>query len=89
MARERKYPMEDFARRGKEWYQAILPKVEVGHHGHYVVIDIDTGDYEVDEKDIVAWQRLVARRPEAQAWMERIGHPAGVKLGWRSLGVKL
>jgi hypothetical protein len=80
MPREATFLDEEFVRRGKELYQAILPRVEAGHHGHYVVIDVETGDYEVAEKDDVAWRRLRARRPETQVWMERIGCPASMKL---------
>ena len=49
----------------------------------FVLIDIETGDYEVDAADITALHRLLARRPEAQVWMRRVGSRSAYRLGPR------
>lgn len=75
---------EEIAARGEKIYdEKIRSEVEVAHHGDFVVIDIDTGDYEVDPKDINASTRLRVRRPEAVTFGLRVGFPAAYRLGGR------
>ncbi|MFP4651900.1 MAG: hypothetical protein ACLFM4_05685 [Phormidium sp.] len=38
-----------------------------------VVIDLETGDFEVDASEIAACDRLEATHPDAQIWIVRIG----------------
>lgn len=77
-----RYPMEEFARRGDEIYDRdIRAKVEPAHRGQLVAIDIETGDYELGENELVASNRLLARRPDAQIWVKRIGYPAVHRFG--------
>lgn len=73
--RQRRYPKEEFARRGNEIYDRdIRAQVEADHRGEYVAIDIETGQWEMDADEIVAGDRLVARIPDAQTWMTRVGY---------------
>jgi hypothetical protein len=69
-----RYPDEEFARRGKEIYSKIKHLVDEGNHGKILAIDIETGEYEVDESDIVAVDRLFARLPDPQVFCLRIGY---------------
>jgi len=41
--------------------------------GSFVVIDIETGAYEMDRPEVAASDRLLARHPDAQVWLRRIG----------------
>jgi hypothetical protein len=44
-----RYRKEEFARRGDEIYERDLrPHVEAGNEGKFIVIDIETGGYEID-----------------------------------------
>jgi hypothetical protein len=73
---QRRYPKEEFARRGKEIYEsAIRPQVEADNRGKYVAIDIETGAWEVDSSELEASNRLRQRVPDAQTWILRIGYP--------------
>ncbi len=38
-----------------------------------MVIDLETGAFEVDASDVAACDRLEASHPDAQIWMIRIG----------------
>jgi len=68
------YSKEEFARRGDEIYERELrPILEKGGDGKFVAIDIDTGAYEVDSDELAASDRLLARVPNAQIWLRRIG----------------
>jgi hypothetical protein len=61
------YSKEEFARRGEEIYERdVRPRVEAGDEGKFVVIDIDTGAYEIDEDELAASDRLFARNSDAQ-----------------------
>jgi hypothetical protein len=69
-----RYSKEEFARRGDEIYERdIRPYIEAGNEGKMIVIDIDTGAYEIDVDELVASDRLLARHPDAQIWLTRIG----------------
>ena len=72
--RQRRYPMEEFARRGDEIYDRdIRSQVEPEHNEKIVAIDIDTGAWELDPDEDAAADRLEARLPNAQIWVVRIG----------------
>ena len=81
--RERKYPREEYARMGREWYQKILPAIKEGNHGKFVAIDIETGEYEMGDDRLQPVERLKERRPGVWVWLERVGYAAPTKIGFR------
>jgi hypothetical protein len=84
--RQRRYSKEELARRGQELYESgIRQQVEAGNDGKIVAIDIETGEFEVDENIVPATNRLFERYPNAQPWVIRIGHRAVDHFGARSL----
>jgi hypothetical protein len=84
--RQRRYSKEEIARRGQELYESgIRQQIEAGNEGKIVAIDIETGDFEVDETVLAATARLFERRPDAQPWVIRIGYRAVDRFGARSL----
>ncbi len=69
-----RYSKEEFARRGEEIFaRDIRPHLEGIPVSHFVLIDIETGAFEVDESELAASDRLRARHPDAQVWMRRVG----------------
>ena len=69
-----RYSKEEFARQGDAIYETQLrPALEKENKGKFVAIDIETGAYEVDGDELVASDRLLARIPNAQVWLRRIG----------------
>ena len=77
-----KYSPEEVEARGELVYaQQIRPKVEAGNHGKFVVIDIETGEYEVDDDDLSATKRALTKRPDAVLYGVRIGYPTAYTLG--------
>jgi hypothetical protein len=69
-----RYSKEEIARRGDEIYERdILPRLHREDEGKLVLIDIETGDYEMNSDEIAASDRLLVRRPDAQVWMRRVG----------------
>jgi len=72
---------ESVASRGKELYVTKIRELTRGTAtGDFVVIDIHTGDFEVDPDDVTATMRLMERRPDAITWAERVGYPAAYNL---------
>jgi hypothetical protein len=78
------YSSDEVVRRGEEIYRRDLKdKLEPGNKGKMVVIDIESGDYEMDPEDLEASMRLKKRRPNAVIYGLRIGYPAAYKMGFR------
>ena len=83
--RQPRYSKEEHARRGADWYERrVRPQVEDGNRGRVVGIDVDTGDFELGDDTLTAADRLLARRPDAQIWFVRIGHPGVYRFGPRA-----
>lgn len=82
---EPKYSKVEFARRGEEIFaKSVLPKIDIKQNdGKLVLIDIETGDFEIDGDELAAARRLRDRRPQAQVWMRRIGRKAARRFGGR------
>ena len=58
-----RYSKAEFARRGDEIYDRdISPHAGPADEGKFVVINIETGEYEVGRDELVASDRLLARR---------------------------
>jgi hypothetical protein len=71
---ERRYSKDDLARLGEAIYESGLAKIlEPTAQGKLVAIDVDSGDYDVDLDELAACDRLLARRPNAQVWLMRVG----------------
>lgn len=69
-----RYSKEEFARRGEEIFERVVrPRVEGEDERKFVLIDIETEDFEVDVDEIAASDRLFARNPDAQVWFRRVG----------------
>ena len=85
IVRQPQYSKEEFARRGDEIYESqVRPQVEAGNSGKIVAIDLETGDFEVDAREIAACDRLEARHSDAQIWIVRIGSRHVRRFGGRT-----
>ena len=64
-----RYSREEFARRGDDIYDRVVaPRLEEDDLGKFVLMDIDSEDYEIAASD-----RLLARKPGARVWFTRTG----------------
>ena len=78
------YDRHEIARRGEEIYEReFKKKLEPTHTGKFLVIDIDTGNSEMDTDEVAAFQRAMARNPDGRRYLKRIGFPAAHRLGGR------
>ena len=77
-----KYSPQEVEARGEKIYEEqIRPNVESGNKGKFVVMDIETGEYEVDKDDLAATKRALAKRSDAVLYGVRIGYPTAYTLG--------
>jgi hypothetical protein len=74
---------EEIHRRGEALYHQRLRRlVETPENvGKEIVIDVETGDYAIDESGLAASHHLLARHPGAALYGLRIGYNAVYALG--------
>ena len=74
---------DEIDQRGQRLYEerirSLVEKPE--NIGKQIVIDVVTGDFEVDEDGLTASRRLLARHPGAALYGLRIGYNAVYSLG--------
>ena len=84
--RKRRYPKEEFERRGDEVFERVVhPTLTPGDRGKFVAVDIETGEFELAANELAAGDQLLARIPDAQIWMVRVGSYAVHHFGGRTL----
>ena len=83
-ARERR-PREETTRLGREIYEReIKAQVESSHHGEYVAIDVESGNWAIADDALSAANGLRAERPDAlDVFLLRVGHRALHHFGGR------
>lgn len=73
---------DEIADRGQELFERkIRSSLAPGARGSFLVLDVETGDYELDRDELAALQRARARRPGAPLYVVRIGYPTAYRLG--------
>jgi hypothetical protein len=78
------YSPEEIARLGNQIYQRdIRDKVLPLHKGKFLVLDIESEDYEIDDDDLSAEEVLRARRPDGVLFGLRIGYTSAYTLAGR------
>jgi len=77
------WTVEEVAQRAKQFYdQGIRSCVEHGDNiGKMIVIDAETGEYEIDESGVESILALKQNNPNARLFMMRIGYNAAFGFG--------
>jgi hypothetical protein len=77
-----RYSSDEIVDRGQALYdEQIRAKVEPQHNGKFLVLDVDTGDYQIDADSYAAYERAAAKCADARFYLLRVGYPAAVTLG--------
>jgi len=77
-------PTGDIVERGTRIYDERLRHLlEPQQNGKYVVIDIETGEYELDEDHMAASDRAAAKSPGAPLYATRVGSRSLGRVGGR------
>ena len=77
-----KYPLDEIGDRGEAIYREKLQHLNRPENvGKYVIIDIETGDYEMGDDGDAASDRIHARRPDGEFYEVLIGYRASGVIG--------
>ncbi len=77
-----RYSSGEIAERGQALYdQQVRGIVESSHKGEYLVLDIETGEYEMDVSELAALKRAKAKNPGAAFYMLRVGYSSAYRIG--------
>ncbi len=81
-----RFTTEEIVERGQLLYeQRIRHEVESESEGKFLVLDVESGLYEIDASDLEAMQRARAANPDAALYVVRIGFPTAYRLGRKEL----
>ncbi len=81
-----RYSSSEIVERGQALFeQKILQGLDDADRGKMLVLDIETGEYELDRDELAALMRARQKRPEAPFYVVRVGHPTAFRLGRKAL----
>jgi hypothetical protein len=81
-----RYSSDEITERGQALYDRdIRDRLDASAQGKFLVLDIDTGEYEIDADERAALKRARGKRPDAALYLLRIGHPTAYRLGRKGL----
>ncbi len=73
--------LAELVRRGEEVFEREVRSKVAGRDPHsYLLIDIESGDFEVGTDSIAAGERLRARHPGALVYFRRVGSDTGYSM---------
>ncbi|MCC6446346.1 MAG: hypothetical protein IT210_23200 [Armatimonadetes bacterium] len=79
------YTSREICERGQALYERLIrDKVEPQYRGQFLVMDIETGEYEIDPDHLAASDRAAAKHPGAPLYGIRIGYPTLGRIGVRA-----
>ena len=82
-ATESRRSPEEVARLGEVAFDRhVRPRLRPEDDGKFVAINVDTGDYEIDDDDYALVTRMHTRYPAADIWLMRAGCKAAYRIGW-------
>ena len=74
--------LSPLGRRAQELYEQLRPHIETPENlGKLVVMDVESGDYEIDDEGIETSRHLQSRHPNSTLYALRIGYKAVEALG--------
>src|SRR5688500_6368102 len=83
-ATEPRRSLDELGRLADEVFERqVRPTLRASDVDKFLALDVDTGEHEIDVDDYTAVERLRARKPSAEIWLMRVGHPAAYRTGLR------
>lgn len=77
---------EEIAARGRRLYERKLRAIlEPQHDGEFLILNVETGEYELDADDDAASKRAKDRFPNAPLLTLRVGRNSAYQIGARGL----
>ncbi|MBI3949725.1 MAG: hypothetical protein HY314_04640 [Acidobacteria bacterium] len=69
----------EIAARAWQRYEEIKQPLEAEHFGKFLVIEVKSGDYFIDENDMQAIKKAKAAYPQGAFYLIKIGYEAAYK----------
>jgi hypothetical protein len=81
-----RYSSDEIAERGRALYERdIRDRLDEHDCGKFLVLDIETGAYELDADQLAAVERAREKRPDGPFYVLRVGYPTAFRLGRKAL----
>lgn len=62
--------------KGKKIYDSLAPDIQNSYKGQYIVIEVDSGDYQIDPNPAKARVKMQKKYPDSIFYAARIGYEA-------------
>jgi hypothetical protein len=66
--------IHQISKKGRKIFETISPELKEEHHGRFVAIEADSGDYFIGETGIAATRKAQAQYPGKIFFLGRIGY---------------
>jgi len=77
-----RYSSEEISARGQALYERrIQGSLTASDRGKLLVLDIESGDFQLDTDELAAVKRARAEHPDGAFYVLRVGHSAAYHLG--------
>jgi hypothetical protein len=84
-----RYSSAEIAEKGQALYERkVQGLLAASDRGKFLVLDIETGDYELDTDELAAVKRARAKRADGAFYILRVGHSAAYRLGLKTLAAQ-
>jgi hypothetical protein len=81
-----RYTSSEIVQRGQALYdQQIRDQIDPGAKGKFLVLNIETGEYELDVDELAALRRAKVKHPDAPLYILRVGDATAYRLGGKSV----
>lgn len=78
--------LDDVSRRAWLLYDQLRAQLEPKHDGRFVMINLDTGEFELGDSDVAVARTAKARFPHAPLFLLRVGRQAAYRIGFGAAG---
>ncbi len=84
-----RYSSKEIAERGHALYESDIQRsLPPSAQGNFLVLDIETGDFELDSDQLAAVKRARAKHLDGAFYILRVGHSAAFRLGRKTLAAQ-
>jgi hypothetical protein len=84
-----RYFSAEISERGQALYEReIQSMLAASDRGKFLVLNIETGEYELDTDELAAVKRARVKHPDGAFYVLRVGHPTAYRLGLKILAAQ-
>lgn len=84
-----RYSSDEITERGQALYEReIQPSLAASDRGKFLVLDVETGEYELDADELAAVKRARSKHPDGAFYILRVGHSTAYRLGLKVLAAQ-